>query len=219
MHQNRPTQAESSYARPNLNLESLKRPLPGAHQIVLDLADTQLQGHPRDVKPGTSNYWTIMPSQRFLPLGVLFWGAAPETRVTAIFTGNVHGGVEHEGVPARYFETGRSLAEIEKLAAVGELGGALPDRLLLRLTTCEYGSQVGVRVVGPFEGCCMWGLVPDGQYHQVLDTRIWLDEASKQHRAEVVGLDINGPILKFAATAASESVALELVKSYLAISH
>jgi hypothetical protein len=220
MNQTTPTQPESSYAKPDLHLQEIRRATPGAHQVVINLAGDQVHGKPCNVKPGETVIWSAQPGQRFKPLGVLIWGAAPDTLVTAIAVGNMHGGIDgYSRVPARYFETGRSLAEIERLAAAGELAGSLPDRLLLGHAVCEYGCQVSVRTVGPFEGCCMWGLVPDGQYSNVLDTRIWWEQDKESHRAEVVGLDVTGPVLRFAASTETESAAVELVKAYLSARH
>lgn len=218
MNQTTPSQSDSSYARPDLRVSELRRSAPGAHQIVINIAGDQIHGKPRDVKPGETVIWSANPMQRFLPLGVLFWGAAPDTLVTSIVVGNVHGSIDgYSGVPARYFETGRSLADIERLAAAGELVAALPDRLLLGGPVCEYNCQVSVRTVGPFEGCCMWGL--DLPYSNVLDTRIWREDDKKSYRAEVVGLDVVGPVLRFAASTESEGAAVELVKAYLSARH
>jgi hypothetical protein len=95
----------------------------------------------------------------FLPLGLFIWGAKDETTVERCVVGSQHeGSITQEPIPARYFETGRTLAELEALADKGELELSLEQRHVIEMEVAEVGNSVSVAIKGPFENVCFWGL-------------------------------------------------------------
>lgn len=211
MNKDTPTQPASSYAKPDLHLDDLRSVPPGARQVIVPVA-TFHTGHVAATQEQT---WTAIIHQQFLPLGLVVWGADPDAVITAIRVGNcAEAGLDVPGVPASFFDTGRSFDDLKRLAEMGELGAALPDRMILKLTVCELGNSLRITTRGRFEGAAFWGLAREGWQHGTLDSRIWKTE-KHGYRAEVVSLEIFGPVLRFGASTESEGAATELVKAYL----
>jgi hypothetical protein len=94
----------------------------------------------------------------FLPRGLIVWGATADTFVERVRVGNTNE-VEVSGmaIPARYFETGRSFDQIARLAAAGELEGAVGAHQLLDMRETSPGVLCSVALRGPFESFCVWG--------------------------------------------------------------
>lgn len=201
------------YDRPDPQTDRLRRVPPGAHQVIAVLTKDATK-----VAPGESRDWMVHPFQRFVPTGLIFWDVPKETTIERVQVGNTEQSPSdwgQGGVPAHLFDGGKTFAEIERLAEMGELGMALPERMIWKLDTVEPGCILRVRARGPFGGACAWGIVPDGSKYGALDARVRWQEESKDYRAEVMTLDAFGPILRFGATTVSEAGAIELVKAYL----
>lgn len=206
-----------SYQRlaPQLDPRALRRVPPGARQIVVPLEKAGGRSGPNGV---LTTRWTASPLLRFLPLGLLVFDAGPDARVHGVRVGNQSEAISdnYTGVPARYFESNRTFEQILALAAAGELPEALPDRLLLELSLCEMGCQVGVETSGLLGAVCLWGLTSDG-WQPRRDVRIWRETHSDRdpsYRAEVVDQTLVGDRLRFGANTETEGAAVELVKAY-----
>lgn len=201
-------------AKPILAVEALQRVPPGARQIVVPL--TRHSGRMGD--PLQTERWGGSPMMVFKPLGLLVFGAAEGSLVHAVRVGNQHQGVtDYGGVPARYFESGKTFEQVTELAAAGELGGSLEGRLLLELDHCEIGNTVGVETSGAVGNLCLWGLTYDG-HRPSRDVRIWRETVSDRepsYRAEVVDRTLVGNRVRFGANTETEGAAVELVKAFL----
>lgn len=201
------------YQKPDPQTDRLRRVPPGAHQAL-----SVLTKDASNVPVGETRDWLIHPFQRFVPTGLIFWDVPKETVILNVRVGNMEqtlSDYEKGGIPAHLFDGGKTFEEIERLAEMGELGAALPERMLWQLDTVEPGCILRVRTVGPFGGGCVWGIIPDGSKYGALDARVRWQEESKDYRAEVMTLGAFGPVLRFGATTVSEGGAIELVKAYL----
>lgn len=140
-------------------------------------APSSLRPGTRQVLLGFSGVERHLPSERglrtlqsfvnneFKPLGLFVWGSTNETLIHGVRVGNqseveVSGG--YGPIPASYFETGRTLAELTALAESGELERAVELRQLTSMHVAFPGNSINVAIEGPFERVCMWGLVSDG---------------------------------------------------------
>lgn len=135
---------------------------PGTRQILLSFPG----GDVIQSAGNKSTHHTFV-YQAFLPLGLLLWGATDETFVKRIRIGSTSDGdlaSWGEGaIPGRYFEARKSFAELQRLAELGELIGAVDAMQVLQMREAEPGCQITVDIDGPVTQFCMWGLTHDGE--------------------------------------------------------
>jgi len=128
---------------------------PGTRQVLF----TFPQLAPTPGETGVLYHFSQCAHRPFLPLGLFVWGARPDTMIERLLVGNQHeGSLTQAPVPARYFETGRSMVELEALADQGELELSIEQRRVIEMDVAEVGSHVGLSIRGPFEDVCFWGL-------------------------------------------------------------
>jgi hypothetical protein len=205
-------------SRPTFDPQALRRVPPGARQVVVPFV--KCSG--RALGPDSTTLWRASPMMEVLPLGLVVFDAAADAVVLSIGVGNQsHGIASYEGVPARYFGSNLSFAQLEKLAEAGELGKSQLDRCLFELGLCEVGNTLRVETTGEMGAIAVWGLQHDG-YRSVRDVRIWRETASgplagaePSYRAEVVDQTLVGSRLRFGVNTETEAAAVELVKSFL----
>lgn len=130
--------------------------IPGTRQVLL--------GFDEGVRPApllaARTTLRAIAHRPFLPLGLLLWGVTDDTYVTRIQVGNLSdGNVSGQGrIPARLFETHRSLTELRRLAELGELPGAIDARAVMEMEAACVGALVTVELEGPCVNACLWGL-------------------------------------------------------------
>lgn len=114
------------------------------------------------IMPGESHIWTEHPQMLFKPMGLIVWGASDQTYIDDIQCGNQSEvQASCSGIPARFFEVGKTFDELKKLAEVGELELSLPQRSILRMGALHAGMTMRVRTRGPFSQFCVWGVAPN----------------------------------------------------------
>ncbi len=140
-------------------MKAIVRP-PGTAQVLFTFPSSRApQGQASLRLPGSSLCLTQHVMRPFLPLGLFVWGATAESTVESIRVGAQHEGtITAHPMPARYFETGRSMAELRALAEAGELELTVEERQVLEMEVADVGHQVSVCIKGPFEDVCLWGL-------------------------------------------------------------
>lgn len=128
---------------------------PGTKQILVPLRPAE---HVHRNTEGVLELRTQLQSP-FLPLGLMLWGTTPATRVCAIQSLNYYEAGSHLGeLPGSYFEEGRSFAELERLAASGDLAMSMPERKVLEMRETAPGELLGLVIRGPVDQACFWGL-------------------------------------------------------------
>lgn len=152
----------------------------------------------------------------FKPLGLLFWGATEDTFVVERRVGNQSQHLNSSKIPARWFESGRSFAELEALAEAGELGAVMAQdlRRVLPMDTIYSGVMLSVHVEGPFESLCVWGVLPserEGLLGVEVDEAVGAEKAvARVYRQRVLDREI-----LFEATAPAEEDAVRLAQSFI----
>lgn len=133
-------------------MSDVRPPIAGTKQVLVDFPGTGASGE------GTTTSCTVV-HRPFLPMGLLFWGATDETFVTRIQSGVMsEGSLSGEGrIPARLFETDRSLTELRRLAELGELSGAVDARSVIEMEALPVGGVLSVGVQGPLRTLLAWG--------------------------------------------------------------
>lgn len=193
---------------------------PGTRQILLSFPGQDL------LRNAPHSLHSTYLNRPFLPLGLLFWGATDETFVTGVRVGNqrdLDASSVGTRIPARYFEAGKTFAELSALADVGELQGAVELRQLLQLGEVYSGNQVNVEVEGPFESFCMWGLTSDGQapmlvrvQKQVKSGPLRLEEPPLESwLGEVIRRELAGDRVTFEVEGPSPEVVSGLIAAFM----
>ena len=136
---------------------------PGTAQVLFTFASSRAPKGPASLRlPGSTLCLSQQVMRPFLPLGLFVWGATAESSVESIRIGAQHEGtVTTYPIPARYFETGRSMAELQALADAGELELSLDvgaTEINDEMEVADVGHSVSVTLGGPFEDVCLWGL-------------------------------------------------------------
>lgn len=132
--------------------------LPGLRQVVLAFNEAHVRS-PRNGSGANSVTYAEQVQTPFLPKGLIIWGADETTLVHGVKVGNVTeleiGG--YAPIPGRYFESGRTFEDIQRLADAGELELALESRQRLEMTEASPGVQVCVSISGSYDRFCLWG--------------------------------------------------------------
>lgn len=115
-------------------------------------------------QPGYCMTLTSTVQVKFLPLGLLLWGATAETWVTNIRVGNRYEGCADftSRIPGRYFAASKTMRQLIELAELGELEGAVEPRQILTMSEAAPGTHVGFDVEGPLDAACFWGISQTG---------------------------------------------------------
>lgn len=139
-------------------------PIPyGTKQILLPMPDLGDSARNLERLPGRSESWSTCAQFPFLPRGLALWGATPDTYVTGVTVGHQSELMAGYGrIPGRYFEVGKTMTELARLADLGELEGAVEPRQILSMNVAEVGAMVRVSIEGPFSTFCLWGLTYSG---------------------------------------------------------
>lgn len=130
---------------------------PGTVQILIPLEPPRET--PTSLAHVASWYGQIMHGD-FLPLGLGVWGADETTRIHAIQIGNASNVISSYGaVPASWFSTQRTMAELKELSDRGELvpNGVLPKQLH-EMDVAHLGNTLTIDVSGPITAACFFGL-------------------------------------------------------------
>jgi hypothetical protein len=130
---------------------------PGTKQILFPLGSQELAQSPLYT---CVSHVLCKPAHRpFLPLGLFVWGATADTYVEAILVGNQHeASLPCEPIPALYFAEGRSMLDLQRLADSNELELSVEQRRVIEMEVAETGQNITVRMTGPFDNVCLWGL-------------------------------------------------------------
>jgi hypothetical protein len=132
---------------------------PGTKQVLLPMGK-HTPSDERGLYRDRMTTLTQAAYRPFLPLGLFVWGATFDSYVSAFLVGNQHemNIGPGEPIPARYFSEGRSLDDLQRLADAGELELNVEQRQILETEVAETGQHLTVRMTGPFESVCLWGL-------------------------------------------------------------
>lgn len=131
---------------------------PGTKQVLLGFPDTA-RSRSRDQE----NRSCVGIQRPFLPKGLLIFGATSDTYVHRIAIGaQCEVEISGERIPGRYFETGKTFAELEALASQGEIEGAVHPRQVFEMVEAQPGYNITVHTSGPYESLCLWGLTYAG---------------------------------------------------------
>lgn len=155
---------------------------PGTKQILFTFPRSQKPDSVRLLGGAQSTLELSAPVYRpFLPLGLFVWGATSDTLVSAVLVGPQHEASQScEPIPARYFSEGRSMEELQRLADAGELSLSVEQRRVIEMAVAEVGQTVTVRMTGPFEDVCLWGLTYSQQWPlltQRISPSTWIAES------------------------------------------
>ena len=182
--------------------------LPGTKQVLLTFNEALMR--PRSSGARTIDTYVEQVSLPFLPKGLLLWGATEDTFVHCVKVGNTNE-VEIGGyapIPGRYFTTGRTFADIERLADAGELELAIEARQQLEMREAAVGVQIVVALSGPYDRFVLWGLTYsryEGPHRKAMVERVG-DSAMYAGRLDEVRLagvqtllDVTAPDARIAA--------------------
>ncbi len=198
---------------------------PGTKQVLLSFPIPHSVG-----SAGMTMNHQVMVTGPFVPLGLLFWGATEDTYVRNVRVGNTFAvDINHieARIPARYFETGRTFADLLALADAGELQGAIEPRQVIQMAQADLGNMIGVQVEGPFESFCMWGLTGEGR----LPLLVRVDRQVKQGPlrpeeppleswlGEVIERELAGDRVAFEVEGPSPEVVSGLIAAFMARKH
>lgn len=132
---------------------ALYRP-PGTRQLVLGFDEV-----PETYEAGDRFHPVRLPIYcPFRPLGLFLQGVTAESWVRNIRCGN-QSQTNDQKLPATWFATHRSFAELKALAAKGELD--VPAGSVLEMDELSAGNSFSFEIRGPITGACLWGLVYD----------------------------------------------------------
>ena len=140
---------------------------PGTKQIVL--GESALGANGKRPEVGVRPHLSQTVHQYFLPLGLYVQGATSETTIRRINCGNwrVDG---DSSIPALYFSTHKTLAELQALAELGEIAPLPWQRF--EMVELYVGNRWSIEFEGPFDGACLWGLCwRDGKPGELVEVR------------------------------------------------
>ena len=154
----------------------------------------------------------------FLPLGLFLWGAQKDTYFCGIQSGPQYEGDTHQGkIPGAFFASQYTFEGLQALAEKGELELAVADRQLLEMTELLPGQVVTLRIEGPYDGVCVWGLgYTRGQ--PALKATIGVCEKTSQHyvctyEGQLIEQRLRGDHVVVEVTAPSEESVCRLLAS------
>ncbi len=173
------------------NVDQLIKALPsGTKQVVLGQSALRADGR----RPGMGERTLLSQTvhQEFLPLGLYVQGATSETTIHAIQCGNwrVDG---DSSIPALYFATHKTLAELEQLAELGEIAPLPWQRF--EMVELYAGNRWSIELQGPLDGVVLWGLCwRDGKPSEKVEVRRVkaMDASEEWHEGGVVRTGLSG---------------------------
>lgn len=142
-------------------------PPPGTHQVLFTFKRDKKAEKQLALSALHSGVIALSETAQrpFLPLGLFVWGATADTLVERVLIGRQHeASLTQHPIPARFFETGRSMAELQALADAGELVLSVEQRRVIEMEVAEVGNNISLAVRGPFEDVCLWGLTYSQQW-------------------------------------------------------
>lgn len=175
------------------------------------------------VRPATTQTSLVEVAHRpFLPLGLLLWGTTSDTFVQRVSVRNLcELSLSSTRLPARYFESGRSMAEVIALADRGELELTLAERQVLEMEVAEVGNQLLVQLEGPFSDACLWGLTYTSSGPTKTATIVYQPRGSKKgdgterdregYEGSVIAHRLGGDVVTSSVWAPSEASAVALL--------
>lgn len=185
---------------------ALYRP-PGTRQVVLGL-----DGVPKTYE-ASDRFWPIyMPTFiPFRPLGLFLAGVTGETTIRRLRCGNQSESNDAE-IPALYFASNRSFAELKALAARGEL--APPANLVFEMDELSTGNTLSFEIRGPVTGACVWGLAYEGNRAPCERVEVSRNrEGSEGYAGRVLRSTLRGTEVVFEASAPTEDGVYRLIES------
>ena len=198
-------------------MKSMGPMLPGTKQVLLGFNEGDHRQ--REIGYAKVDVHVAHVHQAFLPRGMIIWGATEETLLYEIKVGNqTEVAIDWAPIPARYFETGRSFEEIQRLADAGELDLSLDARQHLEMNEASPGTVISVHLSGPYDRVCLWGTTYAKNGRAFRRARVQKLEASAERpecfTAQLDEITLSGPMNVLdvqapdAATAASLLVGL-----------
>jgi len=105
-----------------------------------------------------SRHLLLAAQEAFLPLGLFVSGVTDQTTIGRIRVSN-QGQDNGSPIPALWFQTRKSFAELDALAKAGEI--VVPDSSFFQMDALEPGCHLRFEARGPIASACAWGLVYD----------------------------------------------------------
>mgnify|MGYP001581685854 CR=1 FL=1 len=163
---------------------------PGTKQIVL--GESALGANGRRPGVGERTHLSSTVHADFLPIGLYVQGATSDTTIRRIHCGNwrVDG---DSSIPALYFATHKTLAELERLAELGEIRPLPWQRF--EMVELYAGNRWSIEFEGPLDGVCLWGLAyRDGKPSELVEVREVRGQGGEEgwHEGAVVRNGLSG---------------------------
>jgi hypothetical protein len=173
---------------------ALYRP-PGTRQLVLGFDEV-----PETYEAGDRFHPVRLPIYcPFRPLGLFLQGVTAESWVRNIRCGN-QSQTNDQKLPALWFATHRSFADLKALAANGEL--EVPAGSVLEMDELVAGNSFSFEVKGPITGACLWGLIY--AHDRIPCERVEVRKEGESFEGRILKSTLRGNEVSFEVTAPSE---------------
>ena len=195
--------------------QSAKALPPGTKQVVL--GESALGANGRRPSVGERTHLSQTVHEDFLPLGLYVQGATSDTTIQRIQCGNWR--VDGESsIPALYFSTHKTLAELQALANLGEIAPLPWQRF--EMVELYAGNRWSIELQGPLDGACLWGLTYRDRKpaEQVEVRRVFAETGSTEvwHEGAVVRHGLSGKQVLLCVRSPTEEGACRLLSAWRA---